>query len=104
MHEYFVFSDCNFVERVVMSNDKFFADDYVHLLPDGLFDNRVKIEKALRALSGVFSVHSDTDELRHAIFIAYNPEVVASETLLKVIRKSYAKAVKVASILMRVRS
>ena len=87
-----------------MNNDKFFADDYVHLHPDGLFDNRVKIEKALRALSGVFSVHFDADELRHAIFIAYNPEVVTSETLLKIIRRSYAKAVKVASILMRVRN
>lgn len=87
-----------------MNNDKFFADDYVHLRPDGLFDNEVKIEKALRALNGVFSVHFDADELRHAMFIAYNPEVVASETLLKIIRKSYAKAVKVASILMRVRS
>ena len=87
-----------------MNNNKFFADDYVHLRPDGLFDNRVKIEKALRALSGVFSVHFDTDDLRHAMFIAYNPEVIASETLLKIIRKSYVNSVKVASILMRVKS
>lgn len=87
-----------------MNNDKFFADDYVHLRPEGLFDNRAKVEKALRALSGVFSVHFDTDELRHAMFIAYNPEVVVSETLLEIIRESYTKAVKVASILMRIRS
>ena len=87
-----------------MNNDKFFADIFVHLHPDSLFDDRGKLEKELCESSGVFSVHFDEDELRHAIFIAYNPEVVASETILEIIRKSYAKAVKVASILMRVRS
>lgn len=87
-----------------MNNDKFFADDYVHLRPDGVFDNRVKIEKALCVLSGVFSVHFDADALSHAMFIAYNPEVVESETLLEIIRKSYIKAVKVSSILTRVRN
>ncbi len=63
-----------------MNNNKFFADDYVHLHHDGLLDDRENVEKALCALSGVFSVHFDTDELRHAMCVAYNPEAVSSNT------------------------
>ena len=85
-----------------MNNNKFFADDYVHLHHDGLLDDRENVEKALCALSGVFSVHFDTDELRHAMCVAYNPEAVSSEVLLEIIRKSYAGAARVASILMKV--
>ena len=85
-----------------MNNSKFFADDYVHLHPDNLFDDRGKLEKALRASSGVFSVHFDTDEYRNAMIVAYDPEAVSSEILLEIIRKSYVRAVRVASMLMRV--
>lgn len=87
-----------------MRKNKYFADDYVHLHPGSLLIDRRKVEKELRDSRGVFSVHFDTDELRHAMFVAYNPEAISSEVLLEIIRKSYAKAVRVASALMRVTS
>ena len=87
-----------------MNNDKYFADDFVHLHPIGLFDNRRKVEKDLRASCGVFSVHFESDEYRDAMIVAYNPEAVSSEVLLEIIRKSYVRAVRVASMLMRVSS
>jgi len=88
----------------VINNDMFFADDYVHLHPDSLFDDRGEVEEELRASGGVFSVHCDTDECRNAMIVAYDPEAVSSEALLEIIRKSYARAVRVASMLMRVKS
>ena len=87
-----------------MTNDKFFADIYVHLHPDDLFDEKGTVEKDLLASYGVFSVHFDADEYRDAMVVAYNPEAVSSETLLEIIKKSYVRAVGVANMLMRVRS
>ncbi len=87
-----------------MNKNKYFADDFVYLHPDSLPDNRRKVKKALCTLHGVFSVHFDTDEVRHAMVVAYNPEAVSSDVLLEIIRKSYTGAVRVASILMRVSS
>ena len=87
-----------------MNRDKLFANIYVHLHPDSLFDYRDKVEKELRAIGGVFSVHFDVDECRNAMFVAYNPKAVSSDVLLEIIRKSYVSAVRVARMLMRVRS
>ncbi len=86
-----------------MNKDKYFADMYVHLHPDDLFDDRDKLEKDLCESSGVYSVHFDEDENRNAMFVAYNPEIVSSDLLLEIIRKSYADAVSVAGTLTRVR-
>lgn len=85
-----------------MNKDKYFADMYVHLHPDSLFDGRGKLEKDLCESSGVFSVHFDEDEHRNAMIVAYNPEAVSSDVLLEIIRKSYVGAVSVAGTLMRV--
>ena len=85
-----------------MNKDKYFADMYVHLHPDSLFDDRGKLEKDLCESSGVFSVHFDEDEHRNAMIVAYNPEAVSSDVLLEIIRKSFVGAVSVASTLMRV--
>jgi len=85
-----------------MNKDKYFADMYVHLHPDSLFDDRGKLEKDLCESSGVFSVHFDEDEHRNAMIVAYNPEAVSSDVLLEIIRKSFVGAVSVAGMLMRV--
>ena len=85
-----------------MNKDKYFADMYVHLHPDSLFDDRGKLEIELCESSGVFSVHFDEDEHRNAMIVAYNPEAVSSDVLLEIIRKSYQGAVSVAGTLMRV--
>ena len=90
-----------------MNKDKYFADMYVHLHPDSLFDDREAfekelLEKELCESSGVFSVHFDDDEYRSAMIVAYNPEAVSSDVLLEIIRKSYVAAVSVAGTLTRV--
>ena len=87
-----------------MNKDKLFADIYVHLHADSLSDDRGKVEKELRDYSGVFTVHFDADKYRNAMFVSYNPNAVSSEVLLEIIRKSYDRAVRVASMLMMVRS
>ncbi len=85
-----------------MNKDKYFADMYVHLHRDSLFDDRGKLEKELCESSGVFSVHFDADEHRDAMIVAYNPGVVSSDALLEIIRKNYIDAISVAGTLTRV--
>ena len=85
-----------------MNKNKYFADMYVHLHAGRSFDDRSKLEKELCESSGVFSVHFDADEFRNAMFVAYNPEVVSSDVLLEIIRKSYEGAVSVAGTLTRI--
>jgi len=85
-----------------MNKNKYFADMYVHLHQDELFDSRGKLEQELCEYSGVFSVYFDEDEYRSAMFVSYNPAVVTHYELLEIIRKSYVDAVSVASSLMRV--
>ena len=87
-----------------MTNDRFFADIVVNLHPDSLSGCRDKMEKELCDLSGVFSVHFDSDESRNAVFVAYNPRVITSDELLETIRRCYTNAEKTAKILMNVSS
>ena len=85
-----------------MNNDRFFADIVVKLHPDNLPGCRDKMERELRALRGVFSVHFDSDESRNSVFVAYNPRVVTSDELLGTIRHSYTDAERMAKILINV--
>ena len=90
-----------------MNKDKYFADMYVHLHADSLFDEKAEVEKELLEKelcesNGVFSVHFDEDEHRDAMIVAYNPEAVSSDVLLEIIRKNYVRAVSVAGTLTRV--
>lgn len=87
-----------------MNNDKFIADIHVHLHPDSLSVDRGKVEQELRDSSDVFTVHFDANKYRDAMLVLSNPNTISSETLLEIIRKSYTRAVQVASMLMRVRS
>ena len=87
-----------------MNKDKLFADIYVHLHHDSQFDDKDRVENELYASSGVFTVHFDADKYRNAMYVSYNPNAVSSEILLEIIRKSYIRAVRVASMLMTVRS
>lgn len=87
-----------------MNKDIIFADIFLHLHHDSLFDDKDRVENELYASSGVYSVHIDANMLRNAMFLSYNPNVVSSEVLLDIIRKSYVRAVKVASMIMTVTS
>ena len=87
-----------------MNKDKYFADIYVHLHSDSRLEEKGKVEQALCSSQGVFSVHFDRDKSRNAMVVAYNPEAISAEALLNIIQKKYARAVKVATMWMRVRA
>ncbi len=76
-----------------MSKDVNIADILVHLHPESSRDDRDTIERQLRALDGVVSVHFNEEQHPHAVIVAYNPEVIASETVLGEIRTCDSKAV-----------
>lgn len=69
-----------------MSKDINMADVIMHLHPDTTGDDEEKIEKDLRSMKGVVSVHFDTKEHAHALVVAYNPEEVTSDDLLAHVR------------------
>ncbi len=85
-----------------MNNNKYFADMYVHLHSDSLFENRSQLDQELCEYDGVFSVHFDNDEYRNAMFVSYNPETISSDDFMVVIRKHHVDAVSVAGSLTRV--
>jgi hypothetical protein len=76
-----------------MNTDINIADFVVHLHPESSGDNCGKIERDLRAMEGVVSVHFMAEEHPHAMVVAYNPIAVNSETLLTEIRKCDSEAV-----------
>ena len=76
-----------------MSKDVNIADFVVHLHPESSGDDRETIEKELRALNGVVSVHFDQENHPHAVIVAYNPDAITSEMVLAEIRKCDSKAV-----------
>ena len=87
-----------------MNKDKFFADIYVHLHQDSLLDDKNRLDEELLASSGVYSIHYDMNGYRNAMYVSYNQNAVSSDILFEIIRKSYVRAVRVANMLMTVRS
>ena len=87
-----------------MNKDKYFADIYVHLHQDSFLDDKNRVDEELRASCGVYSIHYDMNGYRNAMFVSYNPNIVSSDVLLEIIRKNYVRAVRVASMLMTLRS
>jgi hypothetical protein len=76
-----------------MSHDVNIADFVVHLHPESSPDKRELVEKELRALDGVVSVHFNHEKQPHAMVVAYNPDAIASEAVLAEIRKHDTAAV-----------
>ena len=76
-----------------MSKDVSIVDVVVHLHPESSRDDREAIETQLRALNGVVSVHFSEETHPHALVVAYNPDVISSETLLGAVRTVDSKAV-----------
>lgn len=76
-----------------MNDDVNIADFVVHLHPESPQVDRETLEKELRALDGVVSVHFDHENQPHAMIVAYNPDAVSSEGVLEAVRKHDSKAV-----------
>jgi hypothetical protein len=76
-----------------MNHDVNIADFVVHLHPGSSPDEREIVEKELRALNGVVSVHFDQENQPHAVVVAYNPDAITSEAVLAQIRKHDEAAV-----------
>ena len=76
-----------------MSKDINIADIVVHLHPEHSCDDHDRIERDLRALDGVISVHFNTAEHPHAVVVAYNSDAVTSQEILAEIRKCDKEAV-----------
>ena len=76
-----------------MSTDISIADIVVHLHPESSCDDKEQIERELRQVDGVVSVHFNEEQHPHAVIVAYNPDKVSSETLLAKIRQCDRDAV-----------
>jgi len=79
--------------EAIMSKDVNIADIIVHLHPESSCDDRDKVERDLRALNGVISVHFNAEEHPHAMVVAYNPDAVNSQEILAETRKCDSEAV-----------
>jgi hypothetical protein len=76
-----------------MSKDVSIVDIVVHLHPESSHDDRETIDAQLRALDGVMSVHFSEENHPHALIVAYNPDVISSESVLGEIRNVDSRAV-----------
>ncbi|GMR20224.1 MAG: hypothetical protein BMS9Abin36_0819 [Gammaproteobacteria bacterium] len=76
-----------------MNKDIDIADIVVHLHPESSCDDRDKVERDLRSLNGVISVHFNAEEHPHAMVVAYNPAAVNSQEILAETRKCDSEAV-----------
>jgi len=67
------------------------ADIMIHVHPDLSAEQRAKIEDAIGACEGVISVHFSPQHA-HEMTVAYDPEVINSQTILKQVRQWDAAA------------
>ena len=67
------------------------ADVLFHLHPDLSQQERSKVEENLRGCNGVLSVHFSREH-HHSLKVAYDPETVHSDALLKRVRDIDARA------------
>lgn len=61
------------------------VDVTIHIDKDTNDETRTEVEKALRGIEGVVSVHMPVEE-RHLIVVEYNPDATKSMDLLKVVQ------------------
>ena len=62
------------------------ADVTIHIDKDTDTDTRQAVETALRAISGVISVHMPSDE-PHLVVVEYDPDATASSHLLTMVKE-----------------
>ena len=62
------------------------ADVTIHIDKDTDTDTRQTVETALRAISGVISVHMPSDE-PHLVVVEYDPDATASSHLLTMVKE-----------------
>ena len=62
------------------------ADVTIHIDKDTDTDTRQAVETALRAISGVISVHMPSDE-PHLVVVEYDPDATASSHLLTMVEE-----------------
>ena len=62
------------------------ADVTIHIDKDTDSDTRQAVETALRAVSGVISVHMPSDE-SHLVVVEYNPDATTSSHLLTMVKE-----------------
>ncbi|GMR05608.1 MAG: hypothetical protein BMS9Abin25_0183 [Gammaproteobacteria bacterium] len=62
------------------------ADILIHVHPDLLAEQRAEVEVAISSSDGVVSVHFSPQH-SHELTVAYNPEVINSETILEQVRQ-----------------
>ena len=67
------------------------ADVTIHIDKDTDADTRQAIEKALRAVNGVISVHMPSDE-SHLVVVEYNPNATTSSHLLTMAKEVAGRA------------
>ncbi len=67
------------------------SDITVHIDEALTPDRRLQIERAVRAVSGVISVHNP-DERPHLAIIGFNPEATSSDGILSTIRSQGVSA------------
>ncbi len=67
------------------------VDILIHIHPDLQPETRFRVEEALRSREGVVSVHFSPGHV-HELTVAYDPDVINSETILGQIRQWDAAA------------
>jgi len=83
-----------------MTNERVYADLYVHLHAERLLEVTQDIACTLKDTAGVITVYFG-DECRHSLYVAYNPKQVDAETLMQLIQYQCERAVRVANIFTR---
>ena len=68
------------------------VDILIHVHPDLQVEQRVKLEEALSSSEGVVSAHFSPEQ-PHELTVAYDPEVINSETILEKTRQWDKEAV-----------
>lgn len=67
------------------------VDIIIHVHPDLSAEQRVKIEEAVGAYDGVVSAHFSPKHI-HVLTVAYDPEAIDSQTILKQVQQWDAAA------------
>lgn len=67
------------------------VDIMIHVHPDLSAEQRAKIENEVGACEGIVSVHFSPQHA-HEMTVAYDPEVINSQTILKQVRQWDAAA------------
>jgi len=62
------------------------ADILIHVHPELSVEQRTKVEEEVSNQDGVISVHFSPEHL-HELTVAYNPQSITSQVILKLVRQ-----------------